>query len=271
MKALPTEPPAIPTEHPTEHPVTHPVSQSAEPQLKPVPPSPNILTTHPVWTLQVRLPAEHTNLVEFLIKTLRQHPGITEVTKEETTGGSHTQTSIRIKGSIPALYEAQAELERAGQQYVTWEEYPPPQTDAAVANRRQTTQWETVTTYPPHPGTAVPSRKDRTPDEKGKPTIQQDVTQTAHTQPLMTGFIKAIAAGAKYGFIRMDDGNDIFVMPSSCTGFENKIPPKGTRVTFETRYDSRSKKEKAIFVQPEIAEHRGGWRDQGKYSAASPI
>ena len=107
--------------------------------------------------------------------------------------------------------------------------------------------------------------------EKGKPMIQQDETQTAHTQPLMTGFIKAITAGAKYGFIRMNDGSDIFVMPSSCTGFENKIPPIGTRVTFETRYDSRSKKEKAIFVQPEIAEHRGGWRDHGKYFAASPI
>ena len=267
MKSPPAEPPAIPTEHPTEH----LVSQSAEPQLKPAPPSPNILTTRPEWTLLVRLPAEHNNLVEFLINKLGQHPGITEVTKEETTGGAHTQTSIRVKGSIPSLYEAQAELDRAGQQYVSWEKYPPPQTDAAVANRWQTTQWETVTTYPPHPGTAEPSSKDRTPDEKGKPTIQQDVTQTAHTQPLMTGFIKAIAAGAKYGFIRMDDGGDIFVMPSSCTGFENKIPPIGTRVTLEIGNDSRSKKEKAIFVQPEIAERCEGWRDRGKYSAASPI
>ena len=193
------------------------------------------------------------------------------MTKEETIGGPHTQKSIRIKGSIPALYVAQADLEETGQKDVTWQEHPPSSTNATTAIRWQTTQWETVKTYSPHSWTPEPCRVDKIAGEKVKSATEQDGTETARTRPPSTGFIKAINAGAKYGFIRKDYESDIFVMPSSCTGFENKIPPIGTRVAFNTKYDTKSGKENAILVRPETAGHSGGRSEQVKYTAEKPI
>ena len=165
-----SESPSIPSEHLTEYPANHPVSQTAEPpSLKPDSPSPIEITTHPspaAWTLLARLPADHTNLLDYLIEKLSQQPEITEVTKEETIGGSWIQTSIRIKGSIQALYAAHADLETSGQQDVTWEEHPPSLAGATNSNRWQTTHWETAKTYSPHPGTPEPSKRDKKAGEK---------------------------------------------------------------------------------------------------------
>ena len=70
----------------------------------------------------------------------------------------------------------------------------------------------------------------------------------------MTGVIKTIKDNKTFGFIKTDEDDDIFVMPSSCLGFGNKIPPVGTRVTFYIGVDAKTQKDKAVFVGPEIIE-----------------
>merc|ERR1719507_1175783 len=37
-----------------------------------------------------------------------------------------------------------------------------------------------------------------------------------------------------FGFIRQDDGSDMFLIPGCCSGFDGKLPPIGTRVKFTT-------------------------------------
>ena len=107
--------------------------------------------------------------------------------------------------------------------------------------------------------------------EKVKPTIQQGGNRTTHTQPHITGAIKAIDQSTKFGFIKTDDGNDLFVMPSSCLGFDGIIPPIGTRVTFLTKIDTKTKKNKAIFVRPEVMEYGRVRRKPTNYPARRPI
>ena len=268
-----TESPSIPSEPITEYPATHPVSQTAELQSPtPDPPLPTEHTTHPIpvaWTLLARLPAEQINFLDYITRKLSEQPGINEVTSEETIEGSHKQTSIRIKGSIQALYDAQANLVKTGQQDVTWEKYPPSPAGAANPNRWQT--WEPAKTHSPHPGTPEPSTEDKKAGREDKPPIQHSGSETTHTQPPTTGYMKNIHPSGKFGFIKMDDDNDIFVMPSSCSGFIWKIPPIGTRVTFSTKFDTKSKKDKAINVRPETTEHSGMQRKSTKYPSRSPI
>ena len=115
-KAPPDESPSTPNVHLTRKPVNHPDSQTSEPLPSLEVPSSTALTTCPpptAWTLLARLPAEHANLVTYIVKRLSQHPEITEITKEEPIGGPQPQTTIRIKGSTQALYDTQADLEKS--------------------------------------------------------------------------------------------------------------------------------------------------------------
>ena len=87
----------------------------------------------------------------------------------------------------------------------------------------------------------------------------------------MTGVIKAIRDNQRFGFIKTDKDEDIFVMPSACIGFGNKIPPVGTRVAFSVMLDDKSRKDKAVHVGPEITEQG---RTPGKtvnHSAVKPV
>ena len=159
-----------------------------------------------------------------------------------------------VKGSTQALYDTQADLEKSGYHEVTWEKDPLSFTSASSPNYWQTTHWETSRTYPPHSGTPDSSRKAKSADGKAKPMLQQDGRGKTLTSPLMTGVIKTIKDNKKFGFIKTDEDDDIFVMPSSCVGFGNKIPPVGTRVTFYVGVDAKTQKDKAVFVGPEITE-----------------
>ena len=75
----------------------------------------------------------------------------------------------------------------------------------------------------------------------------------------------------KNGFIKTDKDDDIFVMPSACVGFGNKIPPVGTRVTFNITPDAKTGKDKAVLVGPDITEQSRAPRKTVHYSAAKPI
>ena len=161
-KAPPDESPSTPSVHLTRKPVNHRDSQTAEPLPDLEVPSPTALTTRPpptVWTLLARLPAGHPDLGPYIIERLNQHPEVTEITKEETTGEPQPQTTIRIKGSKQALYDTQADLEKGGYYDVTWEKDPLSPSSASSPNYWQTTHWETSRTYSPHSETPDSSRK----------------------------------------------------------------------------------------------------------------
>ena len=75
----------------------------------------------------------------------------------------------------------------------------------------------------------------------------------------MTGAVKAIEKNNKYGFITADDGKDLFVLPSSCPGFNWQIPKIGTRVTFLTTTDTRTNRIRADSFRSE-----GNWKFEAK-------
>ena len=91
------------------------------------------------------------------------------------------------------------------------------------------------------------------------------------TQPFMTGAVKAIDKTTHFGFIRTDDGKDLFVLPSSCPGFKWQIPKIGTRVTFLTTMDTRTNRIRADFVRPEWKEYGGVWTNPTSDLARRPI
>ena len=45
-----------------------------------------------------------------------------------------------------------------------------------------------------------------------------------------------------FGFIHVEDGTDMFVMPSACANFGHQLPAVGTKVTFRTVIDAKTNK-----------------------------
>ena len=54
-----------------------------------------------------------------------------------------------------------------------------------------------------------------------------------------------------YGFIKVKDGTDMCVLPSSCENFGHQLPVVGTKVTFRTVIDTKTNKIRAEAVTPE--------------------
>ena len=59
------------------------------------------------------------------------------------------------------------------------------------------------------------------------------------------------ASKGTFGFITVDDGTEMFVLPGSCPGFGNKILAIGTRVISRTVTDTKTNKIRATAVTPE--------------------
>ena len=51
-----------------------------------------------------------------------------------------------------------------------------------------------------------------------------------------------------FGFIKVDDGTEMFVLPGSCPSFGSKILAIGTRVTFGSVIDTKTNKIRATAV-----------------------
>ena len=51
-----------------------------------------------------------------------------------------------------------------------------------------------------------------------------------------------------FGFIKVEDGTDMFVMPSACANFGHQLPAVGTKVTFRTVIDAKTNKIRAEAV-----------------------
>ena len=211
------------------------------------------------WTLRAILPTAPSNLLTFFTSQLSDIPSITEVTNEETADGLGAHTTIRMKGSDQALYEAQRNLAASGQHNITWELDTPAFDGTTNANRWQLTMWEANKTYPYYSQTLEPGKEDKEVKERAKLTIEHSGSSTTQTQPFMTGAVKAIDKTTHYGFITADDGKDWFVLPKSCPGFNWQIPQIGTRVTFLSTTDNRTNRIRADSFRSEWKEYGGVW------------
>ena len=66
---------------------------------------------------------------------------------------------------------------------------------------------------------------------------------------ILKGYVKA--SKGPFGFIKVDDGTEMLVLPGSCPSFGSKIPAIGTRVTFGTVIDTKTNKIRAESVTSE--------------------
>ena len=80
-------------------------------------------------------------------------------------------------------------------------------------------------------------------------------TTIHHAKPIINktkvfkGYMKA--SEGTYGFIKAEDGTDMFVLPSSCPNYGHKLHAIGTKVTFRTVIDTKTNKIRAEAVTPE--------------------
>ena len=76
-----------------------------------------------------------------------------------------------------------------------------------------------------------------------------------HSKPIInkTKVVKGIMKtnDTTFGFIKVEDGTDMFVLPSSCANFGHQLPAVGTKVTFRTVIDTKTNKIRAEAVTPE--------------------
>ena len=223
--------------------VTEPVP---DPEI-PLPTAPTTLPAPTVWTLRAKLPNMHTGQRSEIIKRLHLIPQVTEITIEETTGEPKPQTTLRIKGKDSALYDAQNDLEIGGYNDVTWQEHRLPPSTASTPDDRRTTLRETPRSLSPYCETHASNKNTKYARDK-----------TKADRISRKGIVKAIMDDKKYGFIRTECDEDLFVLPSACVGFPDpncdgryKIPPVGTKVIFEISPDAKTGRNKAILVAPD--------------------
>ena len=61
-----------------------------------------------------------------------------------------------------------------------------------------------------------------------------------------------------YGFVALDDGSTMFVLPQSCAGsFEGELPPLGTRVRFVVVASAKTGRQMADNVMPAKVHPKG--------------
>ena len=158
------------------------------------------------WILRAIMPTIPTNLLTFFLSQLSNITGITEVTNEEPTDGLGAHTTIRMKGSDKALYDAQRSLAASVQSNFTWEPDTPTLAGTTNATHSQLTIWDKDKTVPHYSHTPKPGKEDKEVKERANLTDEHSGSSTTQTQPYMTGAVKAIEKNDKYGFITADDG-----------------------------------------------------------------
>jgi cold shock CspA family protein len=76
---------------------------------------------------------------------------------------------------------------------------------------------------------------------------QQDAAILSNENFKMGTFVQD---NGRFGFIRMADGKDMFVMPAACQAFGGSFPPQGTEVHFQVVLDAKTGRPRAEQVQP---------------------
>ena len=108
-----------------------------------------------------------------------------------------------------------------------------------------------ATTTPPDYNTREATKEGE--EEKESPAGKHGKSTTIHlTKPIATKIevVKGIMKtnDKTFGFIKVEDGTDMFVMPSACANFGHQLPAVGTKVTFRTAIDARTNKIRAEAV-----------------------
>ena len=81
-----------------------------------------------------------------------------------------------------------------------------------------------------------------------------------------------------FGFIKVEDGTDMFVLPSSCANFGHQLPAVGTKLTFRTVIDAKTNKIRLEAVTPQddgypeatTSQHKHVWSHPQSSSSTRP-
>mmetsp|Transcript_72129 Transcript_72129/g.156570 ORF Transcript_72129/g.156570 Transcript_72129/m.156570 type:complete len:237 (+) Transcript_72129:63-773(+) len=108
--------------------------------------------------------------------------------------------------------------------------------------------------YPPHAGGPMWGGPPRM-DWGGPPAMPRQGGKArgpeVYTAPEGTSEIGTMEKdNGTFGFIKMDSGMDMFVMPAACVAFGNALPPVGTRLKFHVVVDAKSGRPRAEGVVP---------------------
>ena len=180
------------------------------------------------------------------------------MTNEEPTDGFGTHTIIRMKGSTKALYEAQQSFGRSVKSDFSWELDTPTHAGTTNATHLQPQMTEPAVLdkdkiSPHYCHTPKPSKEGKEVKERAEPADKHSESSTTpQAEPIkeyMKGCIKA--SSGNFGFISVDDGQEMFVLPGSCPGFKWKILAIGPRVIFLIIMDTRTKRIRAEAVRSE--------------------
>ena len=139
-----------------------------------------------------------------------------------------------------------------------------------------------TTTTPPYHYTCEATKEGN--EEKENPAGKHRKSTTMHhSKPIInkTKVVKGIMKtnDTTFGFIKVEDGTDMFVLPSSCANFGHQLPAVGTKVTFRTVIDAKTNKIRAEAVTPEdngypeatTSQRKDVWSHPQSSSSTRPI
>ena len=177
--------------------------------------------------------------------------------------------NLQLKGTTKALHQAQQRLERCYGRDVSLEPdtttyaettnatYLQPQVTAhgTTGTPDKPADAATDKTTPHYHHTLEPIKEGKEVKERVNPADKHSESTTIHhAKPInktkvFKGYMKANEG--TYGFIKVEDGTDMFVLPSSCPNSGNKLIAIDTKVTFRTVIDTKTNKIRAEAVSPE--------------------
>ena len=211
--------------------------------------------------LRAKIPFQYVNTLDHIQQKLRSMLGMHEVTAVP----NGPDINLQLKGTAKALHDAQERLGRMIDLNIFEEK-------DRVQHTRTT---DAIPAQPPLPEHGTSGTPDKPADaaadattppdyntreatkegegEKESPAGKHGKSTTIHlTKPIATKIevVKGIMKtnDKTFGFIKVEDGTDMFVMPSACANFGHQLPAVGTKVTFRTAIDAKTNRIRAEAV-----------------------